>query len=437
MIDKTPRYNLGMVIRETGIKPDTLRAWERRYGLPIPQRTDGGHRLYSEYDIQTIRWLIERQSEGMRISNIVQHWQILLDEGKDPLEEIQKTNRITKKVEESVSGFVTSELRDKWIEACLTFDEQSADQILSQSFALYPMETVCIEILQKGLTKIGDLWYQNRASVQQEHFASTLAIRRLNALISAAPPPEHPQRTIIACVPGEYHSFPSVMMTLLLRHRGWNVINLGENVPYERMLQTVQSVRANLTILCAMRIETAMHLLEMSQTLHDERTTLAYGGYIFAKQSSLTRRISAHYLGDELTKVPQKVDHLLKNKPLPPAAEPLDEMMAAAFAHFKDHQLGINARVIERMQLSPTLREYIDYAELHLSRKIAAALAFGNLNLLEAEIEQVAELIEHYGYPGDSLGEYLQTYHQVLQENLDQRGAPVIDWLKAYIAKAG
>ncbi len=437
MIDKTPRYNLGVVIRETGIKPDTLRAWERRYGLPVPQRTDGGHRLYSEYDIQTIRWLIQRQSEGMRISNIVQHWQALLDDGKDPLEELQKGSPSVKKPEESVFGLITSELREKWIEACLSFDELVADHILSQSFALYPMETVCIEIMQKGLTAIGDMWYRNQASVQQEHFASTLSVRRLNALISAAPPPEHPQRIIIACVPGEYHAFPSVMMTLQLRYRGWNVVNLGENVPYERMLQTIQSVRANLTVLCAMRIETAMHLVEMSQNLHHENTTLAYGGYIFSQHPSLTRRIAAHFLGEDLTQVPQKIEDLLKNKHPMPKAEPNDERLKTALVHFQDHQLSINARVIEQMRLSNTLREYLDYAELHLSRKITAALTFGDLDLLKSEIGQVAKLIEHYGYPHESLDEYLQTYCQVLQENLEQRGAPVINWFKSYLAKAG
>ncbi|MCA9937221.1 MAG: MerR family DNA-binding transcriptional regulator, partial [Anaerolineales bacterium] len=38
-----------VVVQETGLKPDTLRAWERRYGVPSPERTAGGHRLYSQY----------------------------------------------------------------------------------------------------------------------------------------------------------------------------------------------------------------------------------------------------------------------------------------------------------------------------------------------------------------------------------------------------
>ena len=57
MINKTPLYNLNAVLREVSITPDVLRAWERRYRLPVPQRTAGGHRLYSDYDIEIIKWL--------------------------------------------------------------------------------------------------------------------------------------------------------------------------------------------------------------------------------------------------------------------------------------------------------------------------------------------------------------------------------------------
>ena len=56
-----PTFNLKAVVNETGLKPDTLRAWERRYGLPKPHRTPGGHRLYSQRDIDMLKWLISRQ----------------------------------------------------------------------------------------------------------------------------------------------------------------------------------------------------------------------------------------------------------------------------------------------------------------------------------------------------------------------------------------
>ncbi|HBM3251780.1 TPA: MerR family transcriptional regulator, partial [Klebsiella oxytoca] len=45
-------YSIGEFAQLCGINATTLRAWQRRYGLLKPQRTDGGHRLYSDDDIQ-------------------------------------------------------------------------------------------------------------------------------------------------------------------------------------------------------------------------------------------------------------------------------------------------------------------------------------------------------------------------------------------------
>ena len=74
-------YNLKAVVKETGLNPATLRAWERRYGMPQPQRTKGGHRQYCRRDIDTLLWLIARQEEGMSIGNASQLWQTLNEQG--------------------------------------------------------------------------------------------------------------------------------------------------------------------------------------------------------------------------------------------------------------------------------------------------------------------------------------------------------------------
>src|SRR4249919_2127479 len=70
-LSTAPVFNTKAVARETGVPADTFRAWERRYGIPRPQRTPGGHRLYSERDIRIIRWLRDRTDEGVNISHAV------------------------------------------------------------------------------------------------------------------------------------------------------------------------------------------------------------------------------------------------------------------------------------------------------------------------------------------------------------------------------
>ena len=83
-------YNLGAITRETGLHPDTLRAWERRYNLPQPTRSEGGQRLYSQRDLEIVRWLIKQQETGLRISQAAELFHTQTEAGIDPLEEDRK-----------------------------------------------------------------------------------------------------------------------------------------------------------------------------------------------------------------------------------------------------------------------------------------------------------------------------------------------------------
>jgi MerR family transcriptional regulator, light-induced transcriptional regulator len=56
-LDDRPMFHIGAVAELTGLKPETIRVWERRYGVVTPQRSDGGTRRFSESDIVRLRLL--------------------------------------------------------------------------------------------------------------------------------------------------------------------------------------------------------------------------------------------------------------------------------------------------------------------------------------------------------------------------------------------
>src|SRR5215208_3227388 len=124
MVSTTPAFNLKVVLKETGLAADTLRAWERRYGLPIPQRSAGGHRLYSQRDIETIKWLMKRQAEGLSISRAVDLWNEQLASGTDPLvgSAQQSSSSLAARampVQYQAPDTTLDTLRRRWVEACL------------------------------------------------------------------------------------------------------------------------------------------------------------------------------------------------------------------------------------------------------------------------------------------------------------------------------
>src|SRR5215208_4841454 len=158
MISTTPAFNLKVVLKETGLAADTLRAWERRYGLPAPNRTAGGHRLYSQRDIETIKWLIKRQADGLSISRAVDMWNEQLGAGTDPLaasaQQSVPSSIMALPVQYQATDTTLDTLRGRWIEACLEYSESAAEQTLNQAFSMFPVESVCIEMLQKGMSEI-------------------------------------------------------------------------------------------------------------------------------------------------------------------------------------------------------------------------------------------------------------------------------------------
>jgi DNA-binding transcriptional MerR regulator len=271
--EDTPTFNMKAVVQETGLKPDTLRAWERRYGLPMPERTEGKHRLYSQRDIDTLKWLIARQQEGLSISHAVELYHRLEAEGQDPLlvsgQQVSKTDTLPRTAVKS--GANLDDIREAWLAACANYDEALADNILAEAFAIYPPEQVCFQILGRGLHEIGEGWYEGSITVQQEHFASELAMRRLEAMVAANPQPTRPGRIIVGCPAGEEHTFGPLLTTLILRRRGWDVLYLGANVPLDRLETTLESTRPHLVIFIAQQLNTAASLLRVARMLEDQR----------------------------------------------------------------------------------------------------------------------------------------------------------------------
>jgi DNA-binding transcriptional MerR regulator/methylmalonyl-CoA mutase cobalamin-binding subunit len=430
----TPTFNLKAVVQETGIKPDTLRAWERRYGLPEPNRSSGGHRLYSQHDIDTLLWLMGRQNEGMTISRAVDLWRSLESEGRDPLRVPEYT--LTDRDTPMMQGEEIKVMRKRWVDACFTFDERSAERTMSQAFAVYPVETVCIEILQLGLQNLGEGWYEGKVSVQQEHFASALAMRRLDSMLGASPLPTRPGRILMACPPGEEHVFGQALLQLLLRRRGWETIYLGSNVPLERLETSIEIMRPHLVILAAQRLTTAAALKEMAEVLHQRRITVAFGGRIFTQMSSLRQRIPGHFLGETISVALDRVEDLVPMPPPTPEPTPLDSVYRLALSDFQVNQLHINARVSQLMQSEPVTTLQLASANFNLAQNIISALQLGDTQLLNTDIEWTRGLHNNHKVNSAILPHYLKTYAKASEEYLSKDSQPIMAWFKSIIEYA-
>lgn len=127
-------YPIREVARLTGINPVTLRAWERRYGLIQPTRTESGHRLYSRADIDSVRLTLMWIERGVPVSKV----------GK-----ILARHQDGATHNEQAHG-----ARTDWLEwqaqvrrAVAVFDEPQLERIYGQVFSSYPTVVVFQQVL--------------------------------------------------------------------------------------------------------------------------------------------------------------------------------------------------------------------------------------------------------------------------------------------------
>jgi len=413
MPHQTSSFNLKVVIQETGLNADTLRAWERRYGLPNPERTPGGHRLYSLRDIQMLNWFLARQKEGLSISRAVELWRNLEADGQDPLPAYTP-----QKLQVEPGGTVLDDLCHAWVNACLAFEEQAAERILSQAFSILAPEMVCTGVLQNGLALIGRDWYSGKASVQQEHFASALAMRRLHSLYSAAPLPNRPGRILAACPPGEEHEFGLLLLTVLLRRRGWDVVYLGANVPVQRLESALHAVNPFLVISLAQTLPAAASLRLMGEFLTSQGVRMAFGGGIINSLPSTQEAIPGYFLGVDLAASAQIVESLWNLKPHAPPVSPLPPGYSQALQHYIELYPLINIFVTHEIPTSEISPVHMEIALTSLQKHLQAALELGDIHFVVESLGWLEQLLVNHGLPKDLLQHFLLVYWQALETHL-------------------
>jgi MerR family transcriptional regulator, light-induced transcriptional regulator len=275
-----PSYNIKAVAQMVGLLPVTLRAWERRYGLPTPQRGGQGYRLYSEHDVQTLRWLKMQIDTGMNIGQAARKLSQLREVGLDPAaRDLSPTDK----------PLSLENLRSTMNRALRSLNDQSAAESLRQAFSLYPADQVFNEVIDPILVEVGEAWHRKELPVALEHYISHFFHEQLLGLLVAAPQPFRNGVIVAGCLPGEHHQLGILMVVVLLRLRGWNVVYLGPDLFLDRLDEVLIPLRARLVLFSATLPEPAekVRLLpEIIARLPDPLPLVVLGGKGFSELSA-------------------------------------------------------------------------------------------------------------------------------------------------------
>ena len=226
---QTGALRIGEFARRVGVTPELLRAWERRYGLLQPIRTEGGFRLYTDDDAERV----ERMKRA-------------LDEGLSAAEAAQHALVVESSTERALDG-----ARERLIAAAHSYDEATVHTVLDEALARFSLETVLRELLLPVLREIGAEWERGELEVGQEHFATNVVRERLLALARLWGRGGGPL-AILACAPGERHDIGLIAFGLVLRSHGWRILFLGADTPLATLRRAIETTEPRLVVVSSM-----------------------------------------------------------------------------------------------------------------------------------------------------------------------------------------
>lgn len=205
---------IGELSRRVGVGAETLRAWERRYGVLRPRRTGGGYRVYDRVDEVRARRMRELIVGGLAAS--------------------EAANAVAAQSTEAAAEPGAPGL----LEALVRYDSAAAHAELDRILAARSLDSALRDVVLPTLHEVGDGWARGELTVAQEHFATELVTGRLRGLARDWDDGLGP-RAVLACPSGERHDLGLLCCGLALHRRGWRVTYLGPDTPAEALESTI------------------------------------------------------------------------------------------------------------------------------------------------------------------------------------------------------
>ena len=243
------------VARLTGVNPVTLRAWERRYGLIQPTRTESGHRLYSRIDIDTVHRILDWIERGVAVSKVgrILARDALLSEPDAALGAQVEWEQWHGQLRHAISAF----------------DDRQLDRLYGQIFSAYPLAVVFQDIfmpLWQALLRHQGRFGQASEWLFFDNFLRSRTAQRLQ-MAAAAPLP----RVLLAAVAGECRELELLVAGLLMSGEKQAVKILGVGQPFDELTLICEKTQPRALVLFSNRApssELPLRLKRLALTLH-------------------------------------------------------------------------------------------------------------------------------------------------------------------------
>ena len=245
MATGTEGYQIAAVARLTGLSTDTIRVWERRYGLVTPQRDAAGIRRYADVDIARLQRARRATEAGhpIRIVAAMSDEQITTLLERDAVPGVAQHDPITGSIVTAVLGAIREG------------DAPRARRTVRNASLLLEPRDVVLDVFVPLMEELGRLWEGGEIAVWQEHLLSDIVSSATGTIGRTTNEPAE-RGFIFATPPGELHALGIAFAAMLAAGRGRSSNNLGPNVPASELVAAVRRLRAQCVVIGTARSAT-------------------------------------------------------------------------------------------------------------------------------------------------------------------------------------
>jgi DNA-binding transcriptional MerR regulator len=286
------------VTYRTGLSPDLLRAWERRYHVVEPRRSPGGQRLYSDDDIEHLRQLHRAVLAGHPIGQVAQLDRqalatLVASEAPPP------TAAPPDLPDESARAI--NRFREDCLATLATLDAPELERILRHAALQLSVPLLLDRLLTPLLREIGDRWEAGELRPIHEHLASVEIGRLLTWLVQTARVADDAPVLAVATPAGQQMELGALMVAASAAAEGWRVAWLGPDLPSRDIVLGAEALRPRaLAISLAHQTRDPELHRELERVARGVagKTTLLVGGRAAPPHALMLERLGAVVMGD-------------------------------------------------------------------------------------------------------------------------------------------
>jgi len=284
------RHPMRVVIRRTGLSPDLLRAWEKRYQVVEPRRSEGGQRLYSDADIDRLTLLKRATVLGRNIGQVA-------DLAPDALRRLVRDDEEARQPALGAAPTDAATAAGHYLQAALRaverFDARGLEGVLRLAAISLPVATLMEQVIAPLLSQVGARWHQGTLRAAHEHLASVSARRVLYWIASEAGPSDGAPVIVVTTPAGQVHEIGALLAAATAATEGWRVVYLGPDLPAEDIAAAATQTGARAVALSVVfpLDDPAVHaqLRQLTELLGSGVTLMVGGGAAESYRATLDR----------------------------------------------------------------------------------------------------------------------------------------------------